>query len=103
MIQLTITENDQQQRLDRFLKKYFRNAPLSRIYKMIRKDVKVNGKRAKEDTQRNLEDVVTVFISQEEADELSARPAVPKRGVSFIQLAALLIVFVDPVRLKLAL
>lgn len=83
MIQLTITENDQQQRLDRFLKKYFRNAPLSRIYKMIRKDVKVNGKRAKEDTQLNLEDVVTVFISQEEADELSARPAAVKAKRQF--------------------
>ena len=46
MIQLTITENEQQQRLDRFLKKYFRNAPLSRIYKMIRKDVKVNGNQS---------------------------------------------------------
>jgi len=75
MIQLDITENEQQQRLDRFLKKYFRNAPLSRIYKMIRKDVKVNGRRAKEDVQLQLGDVVTVFIGQEEAEELSARPA----------------------------
>lgn len=75
MIQLLITENEQQQRLDRFLKKYFRNAPLSRIYKMIRKDIKVNGKRAKEDTQLQLGDVVTVFIGEEEAEVLSARPA----------------------------
>ncbi|MBQ8590998.1 MAG: hypothetical protein IJ486_11165 [Firmicutes bacterium] len=70
MIQLTITENEQQQSLDRFLKKYFRTAPLSRIYKMIRKDVKVNGKRAKEDTQLELNDIVTVFITQEEAYQL---------------------------------
>lgn len=75
MIQLPITENEQQQRLDRFLKKYFRNAPLSRIYKIIRKDVKVNGKRAKEDAQLQLGDVVTVFIGEEEAEVLSARPA----------------------------
>ena len=74
MIQLTITENEQNQRLDRFLKKYFRNAPLSRIYKMIRKDVKVNGKRAKEDTMLELNDVISVFMTQEEADQLSERP-----------------------------
>jgi 23S rRNA pseudouridine955/2504/2580 synthase len=37
MIKITITENEENQRLDRFLKKYFRNAPLSHIYKLIRK------------------------------------------------------------------
>lgn len=50
MIKITITENQGNQRLDRFLKKYFDRAPLSHIYKLIRKDVKVNGKRQKEDT-----------------------------------------------------
>ena len=40
MIQLEINENDNGQRLDRFLRKYFNGAPLSLIYKMIRKDVK---------------------------------------------------------------
>ena len=45
MIKITITENQGNQRLDRFLKKYFDNAPLSHIYKMIRKDIKVNGKK----------------------------------------------------------
>ena len=43
MIKITITENQGNQRLDRFLKKYFDRAPLSHIYKLIRKDVKVNG------------------------------------------------------------
>lgn len=83
MIQLEITENEQQQRLDRFLKKYFRNAPLSRIYKMIRKDVKVNGKRAKEDVKLASGDVVTVFISPGEAEELSKRPAAVKAKRQF--------------------
>ena len=45
MVTLQIGENEQNQRLDRFLRKYLAKAPLSRIYKMIRKDVKVNGKR----------------------------------------------------------
>ena len=52
MIKITISENEENQRLDRFLKKYFRNAPLSYIYKLIRKDVKLNGKRAAIETVR---------------------------------------------------
>ena len=45
MVKIIIEKNDGNQRLDRFLKKYLKNAPLSYIYKAIRKDVKVNGKR----------------------------------------------------------
>ncbi|MEI3504264.1 MAG: hypothetical protein V8Q42_11670 [Anaerovoracaceae bacterium] len=43
------------------MKKYLRRAPLSMIYKMIRKDVKVNGRRAKEDSLLNEGDEVTVY------------------------------------------
>ena len=49
MVDFKITENEAGQRLDRFLRKYMKRAPLSMIYKTIRKDVKVNGKRAHED------------------------------------------------------
>ena len=42
MKEIRIEVNDAGQRLDRFLKKYFVNLPLSAIYKCIRKDVKVN-------------------------------------------------------------
>ncbi len=81
MIKLQITENDDRQRLDRFLRKYFKNAPLSRIYKMIRKDVKLNGKRAGEDTMLCAGDELTVYISEEEAESLcrSRRPAGVKK------------------------
>ena len=45
MIRLQIKENDTNQRLDRFVRKYLKNAPLSFIYKLFRKkDVKVNKK-----------------------------------------------------------
>lgn len=72
MIQFTIKENEEKQRLDRFLKKYFRNAPLSYIYKLIRKGVKVNGKRVPIETQLNIGDEITIYISQEEADSFRA-------------------------------
>ena len=42
-----IEKNDSQQRLDRFLKKYFKRAPLSTIQKIIRKKmIRVNGKES---------------------------------------------------------
>ena len=64
MIKLIITENQGGQRLDRFLKKYFDKAPLSYIYKMIRKDVKVNGKRASAEAMLSAGDELTLYISQ---------------------------------------
>ena len=66
MIQIPIDDNEKNQRLDRFLRKYLNRAPLSLIYKMIRKDVKVNGKRAKEDTMLEKGDVVSLYLSSEE-------------------------------------
>lgn len=68
MIKFTITENEENQRLDRFLKKYFKSAPLSYIYKLIRKDVKINGKRAAIETILVLGDEVAIYISEDESD-----------------------------------
>ena len=67
MIELKIKQNDKEQRLDRFLKKYFDKAPLSMIYKMIRKDIKINGKRGKEATLLAEGDVLQIYITEEQA------------------------------------
>lgn len=64
MVKLTITENEENQRLDRFLKKYLKNAPLSHIYKLIRKDVKVNGKRAKADALLRKGDEISLYMDE---------------------------------------
>lgn len=66
MIRITIEKNDAGQRLDRFLRKYLSQAPLSRIYRAIRKDVKINGKRGKEDTVLEEGDELSLYISDEE-------------------------------------
>ncbi len=66
MIRVEIGKNEQNQRLDKFLRKYLENAPLSYIYKAIRKDVKVNGKRCKEDTMLALGDEVTLYMQEED-------------------------------------
>lgn len=72
MIKILIGKNEENQRLDRFLRKYYRNAPLSAIYKLIRKDIKINGKRGKEDTILTLGDEIFVYISEEESQAWQA-------------------------------
>lgn len=66
MVTIEIGTNEQNQRLDKFLRKYLENAPLSLIYKAIRKDVKVNGKRAKEDTVLLLGDKISLYMKEED-------------------------------------
>ena len=45
MKQIEINSNDAGRRLDKFMRRYLPKATLSTIYKIIRKDVKVNGTR----------------------------------------------------------
>lgn len=65
MVKIEIGRNEAGQRLDRFLKKYLADAPLSYIYRAIRKDVKVNGKRKQGDAILEEGDQVTLYISDE--------------------------------------
>lgn len=71
MVKLVITENESNQRLDRFLRKYMKRAPLSMIYKFIRKDIKINGKRGKEDTILNEGDELTLYIPDDKLEQLT--------------------------------
>lgn len=73
MVNITITANEDRQRLDRFLKKYLCNASLSMIYKMVRKDIKVNGRRVKEDTMLVEGDVVSVYLDEDDISDLSRK------------------------------
>ena len=67
MKKIDITKNESEQRLDRFLLKYFNNTTRSNIYKLIRKKVfKVNGKRMTDENYFLQEgDVLEMFISDE--------------------------------------
>ena len=73
MIKIFITENEENQRLDRFLKKLFKNASLSHIYKMIRKDVKLNGKRTDIETLLAKGDELAIYVTEEEAKVFQER------------------------------
>ncbi len=59
----TITENEANQRIDKFLKRMLKDAPISFIYKMFRqKDVKVNGKRINIDYITKEGDEVDIYL-----------------------------------------
>ncbi len=73
MITIKITENEKDQRLDRFLRKYYRNAPLSYIYKLLRTGVKVNGRRANGNARLVLGDELIIDITEEEEKPYLAR------------------------------
>jgi len=66
MIKVIIGVNEQNQRLDKFLRKYLGNAPLSYVYKAIRKDVKVNGRRSHEDCILKEGDELSLYIPEAE-------------------------------------
>lgn len=86
MVKIEIGSNESGQRLDRFLKKYFPKAPLSLIYKLIRKDLKVNGKRAKESTVLECGDELTIYMGEVELKSLTKeiKPVHAKKQFSVI-------------------
>ena len=63
MVEIVIGKNEEGQRLDRFLRKYLPEAPLSHIYRIIRKDAKVNGKRVKDDFDLSEGDVLRLYLT----------------------------------------
>lgn len=72
MIEIKIASNDAGQRLDRFLRKYLKRAPLSAVYKIIRKDLKLNGKRAAKDTMLAEGDELILYMTEDKLKELTA-------------------------------
>ena len=71
MREITITANDAGRRLDRFLRKYLKEASLSEIYKFIRKDVKVDGRRRNESYMLSEGEVLALYIPDDELVRLS--------------------------------
>lgn len=78
MINVEIGRNESGQRLDRFLKKYLVSAPLSKIYKIIRKDVKVNGKRVSGETFLEEGDKLALYITDQQYEEFTSKASHPK-------------------------
>lgn len=66
MRELTISRTESGQRIDKYLKKYLREAPGSFIYKMLRKkNIKLNGKKAQGGELLQENDVVTLYLAED--------------------------------------
>lgn len=66
MRQLIIHKNDENQRLDKYLKKYLKEAPGSFIYKMLRKkNIVLNGKKADGTEKLSAGDEIKLFLAED--------------------------------------
>jgi 23S rRNA pseudouridine955/2504/2580 synthase len=80
----TISNKDANQRVDKYLKKYLNDAPLSFIYKLIRKkDVKVNGVKVKENYILKENDNLEVYLKPDILKELSNPKEIKDSGKQF--------------------
>ncbi len=80
MVEVRIGTNEQGQRLDRFLRKYLPGMPLSMVYRVIRKDVKVNGKRQANVYMLEDGDVIQLYLDQNLVDGFRSRGAAGEHG-----------------------
>ncbi len=70
MRKITVGENDNEQRLDRFLSKYLPGAEKSYLQKMVRKKrIKLNGKKASSDAIIKTGDYINFYIYEEELEK----------------------------------
>ena len=87
MKEFLITENDAEQRLDKFLKKLFPNAVRSLIYKLNRKGkikiITLENKKTKQDNEYKLKvwEKIQIFLSDKEFDELSTQRKLPTNNL----------------------
>ncbi|MBM6838075.1 RluA family pseudouridine synthase, partial [Clostridium saudiense] len=69
-MKIEIGANEAGQRLDKFLRKYLKDVPLSAIFKAMRKgDIRVNGLKQKENYKLELEDVIEIRYIQSKKEK----------------------------------
>ena len=73
MKELKVGKNEQNQRFDKLLAKYLNLAPISFIYKMLRKkNITLNGKKAAGNEVLKAGDEIKIFLSDETFDKFSS-------------------------------
>ena len=79
MKSFTISNKEANQRVDKYVKKYLSNAPLSFIYKLFRKkDVKINSHWVKENYIIQEGDVISIYVSDEQIKEFNKPKEIEK-------------------------
>jgi len=84
MKEIIITNNEEGQRLDRFLKKYLNKANQSFIYKMIRKkNIKLNNSKAEPEILLKKDDLVQVYLSDETISKFREKKTLKQTDIHF--------------------
>lgn len=81
MIEIKISENDSGRRIDRFLKIYFEKAPLSFIYKNLRKkNIKLNDKKASPEDILETGDIIKLYIADDTINKFKKSVKISKNS-----------------------
>lgn len=84
MKEIKITNNEEGQRLDRFLKKYLNKANQSFIQKMIRKkNIKLNDAKAEPETVLKKDDIVQLYLSDDTIDKFREKKTLMQANIHF--------------------
>lgn len=84
MKEIKITNNEEGQRLDRFLKKYLNKANQSFIQKMIRKkNIKLNDLKAEPETVLKKDDLVQLYLSDETIEKFREKKTLKHTDIHF--------------------
>lgn len=79
MREINIDKNENNQRIDRFLKKYLDRASLGFIYKMLRKkNIKLNGKKARPEDMILEGDKIQLYLAEETIEKFISKKERPK-------------------------
>lgn len=84
MKEIIITNNEEGQRLDRFLKKYLNKANQSFIQKMIRKkNIKLNDLKAEPETVLKKDDIVQLYLSDDTIEKFREKKTLIQTNIHF--------------------
>jgi len=84
MKEIKITNNEEGQRMDRFLKKYLNKANQSFIYKMIRKkNIKLNDIKAEPEAVLKKDDIVQLYLSDDTIEKFREKKTLMETDIHF--------------------
>lgn len=84
MISVKVSFKEGNQRIDKYIRKYLNEAPLSFIYKLFRKkDVKVNGHWVKQDYIIKENEEISIYVTNDQLKEFSKPKELKKTDLKY--------------------
>lgn len=84
MEEIKINENNENQRIDKYILKYLNKAPKSFVYKMFRKkNIKLNGKKCEGNEILKKNDIINVYLSNETINTFKEEKYIKKTNKDF--------------------